>query len=238
MVKDQSIKELSVFFPSYNEEKNLETTVSKAIGVLRANFDRWEIIIVNDGSSDATATVADRLARKFLGVTVVTHPCNRGYGAAFRSGAYHCRHSWIAFTDADGQFDFSEIVKFLEKQAETGSDLVIGYYLRRAVPFYRKANSFLWQVVVFLLFGLRVRDIDCGFKLFSKRVIDTIPPLESERGAFVSTEFLVKAGKAGFKIVEIGVTHRPRLAGQATGANLNVIIRSFMDLFRLWWKLH
>jgi glycosyltransferase involved in cell wall biosynthesis len=231
------INEISVFFPAYNEEKNLETTVNKAITVLRSHFARWEVVIVDDGSTDGTAAAADRLARENPAVKVVTHPQNRGYGAAFRSGVYHCRLPWIAFTDADGQFNFAEITHFLKKQEETKADLVIGYYLKRAVPFYRKLNSFLWQLVVFLFFGLKVRDIDCGFKLFSKKVVETIPPLESERGAFVSTEFLVKAKKMGFRLVEIGVTHYPRRAGQATGAQLAVIIRSFLDLFRLWRKL-
>ena len=101
----------------------------------------------------------------------------------------------------------------------------------------RKLNSFLWQVIVFLLFGLKVKDIDCGFKLVSKKVIDSIPRLESERGAFISSEFLIKAQKSGFKIVEIGVNHYPRKQGEATGAKLNVIIRSFLDLFTLWTKL-
>lgn len=231
------IKEISVFFPSYNEEKSLTATVEKAVAVLKISFERWEIVIVDDGSTDGTAAVAAALAQKYHEIRVVTHKRNRGYGAAFRSGITQCRFSWIAFTDADGQFNFSEISDFLKKQEETGADLVIGYYLRRAVPFYRKLNSFLWQLIIYLFFGLKVRDIDCGFKLFSKKVIEAIPSLESERGAFISTEFLVKAKKAGFKLVELGVTHYPRRAGQATGAQLNVIIKSFLDLFRLWLKL-
>lgn len=233
----ENIKELSVFFPAYNEEKNLETTVNKAIAVLRSHFAKWEIIIVNDGSADGTAAVAAKFSQKCPEIRVVTHPQNRGYGAAFRSGVYNCRYPWLAFTDADGQFNFAEITNFLKKQEETGADLVVGYYLKRAVPLYRKLNSFLWQLVVYLFFGLKVRDIDCGFKLFSRKVVETIPPLESERGAFVSTEFLVKAKRAGFELVEVGVTHYPRPAGQATGANLKVIIKSFVDLFKLWRKL-
>jgi len=95
----------------------------------------------------------------------------------------------------------------------------------------------MWQIFVFLLFGLNVRDIDCGFKLISKKVVDTIPHLESERGAFISSEFLIKAKKTGFKIVEIGVQHYPRKFGEATGAKLNVIVQSFFDLFKLWQKI-
>ncbi len=121
-------------------------------------------------------------------------------------------------------------------QKTTDADLVIGYYLKRNVPFYRKINTFLWQLVVRILFGLNVRDIDCAFKLISKKVIEKIPKLESERGAFISSEFLIKAKKSGFKIVEIGVHHYPAKR-VGTGAKLNVIIKSFVDLFKLWWKL-
>lgn len=231
------VKEISVFFPAFNEGANLYDTVSKAAAVLKNNFDNWEIIIVNDGSTDNTASEIKRLEALDSRIKSVTHSKNRGYGAAFRSGVYNARLSWIAFTDADGQFDFSEISKFLAAQENSEASLVAGYYLKRSVPFYRKLNTFAWQTVVNLLFGLKVRDIDCGFKMFSKKVIETIPMLESERGAFISTEFIVKAKKGGFKIAQVGVHHYPRLAGQSTGAKINVILKSFIDLFRLWRKL-
>lgn len=231
------INELSVFFPAYNEEGNLRATVEKAVRVLDDIADKWEIIIVNDGSRDSTGELAHELAKENRNIKVITHSPNRGYGAALKSGLYNSKYPWIAFTDADGQFDFGEIAKFIEKQRETGADLVIGYYLDRAVPFYRKINTFMWELVVFILFGLKVRDIDCGFKLISRKVIDGIPKLESERGAFISSEFLIKARKNKFKIIEIGVHHYPRKMGKGTGAALNVIIKSFIDLFRLWKKL-
>lgn len=231
------IDQLSVFFPTYNEEANIEKTVMVAREVLLDIAREWEIIIVDDGSRDRTGEIAQRLAKSDKRIRVVTHNPNRGYGAAFKTGFYSARYPWIAFTDADGQFDFSEITKLIAKQKETKADLVIGYYLARQVSLFRKLNSFLWQLVVFLLFGLKVRDIDCGFKLVSKKVIDKIPKLESERGAFISSEFLIKAQKSRFKIVEVGVHHYPRKAGAATGAQLKVIIKSFVDLFKLWKKL-
>lgn len=232
------IKEISVFLPVYNEEKNLKQTVSQTLKVLRQKFKSGELIIVNDGSQDKSLAVALELAQADPLIRVIDHRQNQGYGAAFRSGAYAAGKDWIAFTDSDGQFDFSEIENFLRKQEETGADLVIGYYLKRQVPLYRKINTFLWETVVRLLFGLKVRDIDCGFKLFSRRVLYGIEGLRSERGAFISTEFLVKARRRGFKIAEVGVHHYPRQAGQGTGANLNVIIKSFIDLIRLWKELH
>jgi len=232
------IQELSVFFPAFNEGERISDTVNKARKVLLEIAKDWEILIINDGSSDRTGEIADNLSKRSKFIKVIHHSPNRGYGGALKSGLYNAKYSWIAFTDADGQFDFSEITKFIEKQKETQADLVIGYYLRRQVPFFRKVNTFLWETVVYFLFGLKVRDIDCGFKLISKKVIDAIPKLESERGAFISSEFLIKAQKAGFKIVEVGVHHYPRTSGKGTGSSLNVIIKSFVDLFRLWRKLH
>lgn len=231
------LEALSVFLPAYNEEANLEETVKNVTENLARVAAKWEVIIVNDGSKDQTGEIADRLAAKNKNIRVIHHRPNRGYGAALKSGLYAARYSWIAFIDSDGQFDFSEIDSFLETQKRTEADLVIGYYRKRQVTFLRKLNSFAWQIFVLFLFGLKVRDIDCGFKLIAKKVVDTIPRLESERGAFISSEFLVKAKKAGFKIVEIPVHHYPRLKGEATGAKLNVIIRSFLDLFRLWRDL-
>lgn len=231
------IKELSVFLPCYNEAENLPKTAKNVLENLKRVTEKYELIIVNDGSRDDTLKVAENLAAKDNNVKVVNHPTNRGYGAAFKSGLYAAKYAWISFIDADGQFNFDEIDEFISTQEKTGADLVIGYYRKRQVTLVRKLNSFAWQTVVFLLFGLRVRDIDCGFKLINKKVIDTIAKLESERGAFISSEFLIKAKKAGFKIIEIPVHHYPRTKGEATGAKLNVIIKSFIDLFRLWKKL-
>jgi len=233
------IKEISIFFPCYNEEKNVSDTVNKAIPVLNKITEKWEIILINDGSKDKTAEVLETIKKKYSpNISIVTHNPNRGYGAAFKSGIYNSKYEWIAFTDADGQFDFSEITKLIKKQQKTNADLVIGYYLGRKVPFYRIWGSTLWQVTVFVLFGLKVKDIDCGFKLFRKKVVDTIPRLEAERGPFISSEFLIKSRKAGFKIVEIGVNHFSRTSGEATGAKLNVIMAGLKDLVRLWYKIN
>src|SRR3989344_5009830 len=174
------IERLSVFFPAYNEEKNIQQTVLKAIEVLEEDFKDWEIIVVNDGSKDRTGEIVRKMALNQPRLKLIEHYPNRGYGVALRIGLYNARFDWIAFTDADGQFDFSEINNFLRVQRESGADLVIGYYLRRSVPLYRLVNTFFWEALVNLLFGLRVKDIDCGFKLFSRRVVESIPPLESE----------------------------------------------------------
>lgn len=234
-----SIDELSVFFPCYNEEKNIENTVSKAISVLKKTAQKWEIILINDGSKDNTAKVLEKIKlANPKEIKIITHDPNRGYGAALKSGLYNSQYQWIAFTDSDGQFDFDEITKFIKQQRQTKSDIVIGYYLSRQVSKVTIITSKIWEIIVFILFGLKVTDIDCGFKLINKKVVEKIPKLEAERGAFISSEFLIKAKKVGFKITEIGVHHYPRTEGKATGRNIKVIIKSFSDLFGLWYKIY
>lgn len=232
------IDKLSVFFPAYNEEGNIKNTVIKARDVLEKVAKDWEIIVVNDGSKDKTEEVVQELAKSDKRIRIITHNPNRGYGGAFKTGFTSAKYPWITFTDADGQFDFSEITDFIEKQKATNANIVIGYYKKRQVSKFKILTSKLWEYVVFFMFGLKVRDIDCGFKFVSKKVIDRVFPLESERGAFISSEFLIKAKRKGFKIVEIPITHYPRTRGKGTGRDLKVIIQSFVDLFRLWLKLH
>ena len=232
------IDKLSVFLPTYNEEANIKNVVSTTKTVLEDVAEEWELIIVDDGSADDSPALIKELAESEKRIRVITHKPNQGYGASITTGLYESKYPWIAFTDSDGQFDFSEITDFISKQKETNADLVIGYYKKRQVSTFKIITSKLWEFAVFILFGLKVRDIDCGFKLISKKVVDAIPHLESKRGAFISSELLIKAKNKGFKIVEIPVTHYPRLKGVGTGRNLDVIIKSFVDLLRLWKKLH
>ena len=231
------ISELSVFLPTYNEEDNIRDVVLNTKKVLETVVPKWEITVVNDGSRDNTRQVIEKLGREDKRIRIANHVENRGYGAALKTGFYNAKYQWIAFTDSDGQFDFSEITKLITKHEETDADLVIGYYKKRQVSALKIITSRLWEFAVFVLFGLKVHDIDCGFKLISSAVFKKIPHLESERGAFISSELLIKARKSGFKIIEVPVTHYPRLMGTGTGRNLNVIITSFIDLLRLWKKL-
>jgi len=232
--------ELSVFFPAYNEEKNIKSTVLDAIRVLNNVAKKWEIIVIDDGSKDKTGEIVRELVKENskYNLRLIIHIPNRGYGAALKSGFYNASYSWIAFTDSDGQFDFSEIALFFDKQKETGADLVIGYYRKRQESWRRILGSKIWELAVFLLFGLKVRDIDCAFKLINKKVIDSIPRLEAERGPFISSELLIKAKKAGFKIAEVPITHYPRKFGKATGASLKVVLSGLRDLITLWFKFN
>lgn len=232
-----TIKEISVFLPTFNEEGSIEGVVLGVKKVLEKTAEKWEIIVVNDGSMDGTRGIVEKLSGKDERIRVISHEVNSGYGASLQTGFYNAKYNWISFIDSDGQFDFGEIGKFIEKQKETNADLVIGYYKKRKVSFTKILTSKVWETFIYILFGLKVHDIDCGFKLISKGVIEKIPHLESERGAFISSELLIKAKKKGFKFAEVPVTHYPRLQGKGTGRKLNVIIKSFLDLFRLWKRL-
>jgi len=231
------IDEISVFLPAYNEEKNIKQTVNLVHNVVKNVSKKFEIIIINDGSKDKTGEIAKELSLQNKTIRVITHEKNKGYGGSLISGFYNSRYKWISFIDSDGQFDFSEINKLIEEQKKTNADLVIGSYSKRKVSCLRRINTFIWQMLIRTMFNLKVKDIDCGFKLIKKDVIEKIPKLESQRGAFISTEFLVKSKLAGFKIAEVPVSHFERKDGKATGANLNVIINSFKDLFVLKKKL-
>ena len=229
------INSLSVFFPCINEEGNIENTVSKAEEVLKKLKLKYEIIIVDDGSTDATGEIAERLAQENPNIRVIHHPKNLGYGEALKSGFYNARYDTIVYTDGDGQFDFSEVTKFLEKIEDY--DLVLGYRIKRQDPFFRILFKKGWRLSLWIFFALTLKDVDCGFKMVSKKVLEKIPHLESTRGAMINAELAIKAKTSGFIIAEVGVNHYPRLSGKPTGANLKVIIKSYLDLLKLWWKL-
>jgi glycosyltransferase involved in cell wall biosynthesis len=226
-------RSLSIFFPCYNEEANVERATREAIKAAQLATSDFEVIIVNDGSKDKTGEIADRLAREDSRVRVIHHPTNRGYGAALTSGYRGAVKDTIFYTDGDLQFDLTEITKLwplIDK-----FDVVTGYRLKRNDPLIRKLNSYGWTSLTKLLFGLPVRDVNCAFKLFRREVISKIE-IESQ-GALIDAEIFARAKKAGFSITEVGVHHYPRKFGTQTGANPFVIFRAFSELFKLWWKL-
>ncbi len=231
-----SITQLSVFFPFVNEEANITSTVLKALGVLKKlDLKKYEIILVDDGSLDKSGEIADQLALKCPEIRVI-HQENGGYGCALKTGFYNAKFDWVVYTDSDGQFDFSEVDKFIEKT--DSSDLIYGYRLKRQDHFLRLVTAKGWALSLFLFFGLQMKDVDCGFKMISKKVLDKIAPLESTRGGMINAEIVIKAKQNKFKIVQVGVNHYPRLAGNPTGVHLRVIIQSYIDLFRLWMKIN
>lgn len=229
------IKSLSVFFPAYNEEDNISSEVEKALTVLKALKIKYEVLIIDDGSKDQTPEIADQLAKKYPTVRVV-HQLNGGYGSAVKRGFYESKMEWVVYTDSDNQFDFSEVSKFLEKT--DSAEVIWGYRIKRADLWIRKLFALGWKLSLFVFFGLNLKDVDCGFKMVRREVFDKIPKLESTRGGMVNAELAIKARKFGFKIAQVGVTHYPRKFGKPSGANLGVIIQSYLDLFKLWQKLY
>jgi glycosyltransferase involved in cell wall biosynthesis len=227
------VSSLSVFFPCYNEEANVENMVRKAQQILPELAEKWEIIPVNDGSKDKSREIIDRLAQEDSNVRPVHHEKNQGYGGAVVSGYNAAKYDLVFFTDGDLQFDLREITLLIEKLDE--GDLIIGFRKNRRDPLHRKLNAYLWGSLVKTLFGFKVKDVDCAFKLIKRRVIDKVQL--SAGGAMVSTELLARSNRAGFRFVEVGVTHYPRVAGTQTGANLKVILRAFRELFKLYGKI-
>src|SRR3989344_5107351 len=181
------VDSLSFFYPCYNEEEVIEKSVGDVLKVLPKISDKYELILIDDGSKDRTGEIADDLARKNKFIKVVHHKPNQGYGGALKSGFYNSKYSWIATCDSDGQFDVSELSKLINK-ANEGYDVVIGYRIDRKDPFIRKVYGAIWTTISNVLLGISVRDVDCSFKLVKKDVIDKIPRLESSRGAMISPE--------------------------------------------------
>jgi glycosyltransferase involved in cell wall biosynthesis len=228
---------LSYFFPAHNERENIEALVTEALLALPALADVFEIIAVDDGSTDGTAAIADRLAATHPGlVRVVHHPVNRGYGAALRSGFAAASHPLIAFTDGDRQFRVADLSRLLTRsEAIDRPDVVLGYRILRADPTIRLVYARSYRYSLRLFFGLRVRDVDCACKLFRRDSLRGIR-LES-RGAFLSAELLIKVRARGRSLVEVGIPHHPRTAGQASGANPRVVLRAVRDFWRLRLRL-
>ncbi|MGA2968145.1 MAG: glycosyltransferase family 2 protein [Candidatus Levyibacteriota bacterium] len=229
------VPELSIFFPFWNEQDNIEDVIKKAIPVAQKVADKWEIIMVDDGSADKTPEIGQRLAKQDSRLSVVSHEKNRGYGAALKTGFARAKYNLVVFNDGDGQFDFSEVTKFLERIENT--DMVIGFRKRRLDNPFRHLLMNMLKVWDLVLFGFHFKDIDCGFKLFKKEALNKILPFQSE-GAMITTEILAKAQKAHLKIVQVEVSHYPRIYGNQSGGNLRVILRAVKESLLLWKDLN
>ncbi|MDB5244753.1 MAG: glycosyltransferase family 2 protein [Parcubacteria group bacterium] len=223
---------LSVFFPVFNEEENLRTTVLQTKETLDQSpfISQYEIIVVDDGSSDLSASIARRLSREYDGIRLVSHPHNMGYGAALKTGIAAARMDYVFFTDADLQFDIVELHALL---AHAGAyPVVIGYRSPRRDPFLRLVNAWGWNLLNRVFFGLRVRDIDCAFKLFKTSLIQELQ-LKS-KGAMISAEALIRLTRQHIEIKQVPVSHLPRRAGNPTGAKLSVIFKAFNEMVQLY----
>lgn len=220
---------ITVFFPCYNEQGNVRKVAEQALGVLEGLHADYEVIIVDDGSSDNTGPLADAVAAEHPRVRVIHHARNLGYGAALQSGFRAATRPIVFYTDGDAQFDIAEmppLLPLLEKY-----DIVSCYRLNRQDNFVRRMNGWLWTRFTSVMFSLPLRDIDCAFKLYKRAIFDDIR-MEST-GALIDTEILARAARKGYTITQRGVHHYPRTAGRQTGANLRVVLRAFKELLKL-----
>ena len=223
---------LSVILPAHNEEAVIADTVQTVIDTLTAWVQDFEVIVVNDGSKDATRTIVEAIATTDPRVRLINHATNQGYGAALVSGFEAVTKDLIFFMDSDGQFDIYDLERFFPFIGEY--DAVLGYRINRQDTWMRKLNAWGWKMLVSTVFGLHVRDVDCAFKLyradfFREHRLET-------RGAMINAEILYKFTRAGYTYTQVGVHHLPRRGGRATGAKPAVIARAFRELFTYAWK--
>lgn len=232
------IDELSLFFPCHNEVENLDALVAEAMSALPKLARRYEVIIVDDGSTDGTADVAAQLQADHPSVVrVIRHDANRGYGGALRSGFGGSRFDWIAFTDGDRQFRVADLAALISA-VPMGETVAVGYRVKRADPLLRKIYAGVYRIANRVWFGLTVRDVDCAMKLFPRAALRDLAV--ASNGAFFSAELLIKLKARGVPLVEVGVPHFPRAAGSASGARPAVVgaaIRDFWSLrLGLWFR--
>ena len=227
------IPAISVFLPSHNEEGNVERVVRSYLAELPRVADDFEIIVVDDGSRDRTGEIAERLAAENSHVKVVRHRVNQGYGGAVISGIRAATKQYVLLCDGDGQFDPSDLERLTPFVPEY--DVVAGRRVRRADHLIRRINGKAWTVLVRVLLGITISDIDCGFKLFKREKLEGMDL--RAHGAMISTELMARLAGRNAKVKEVEVKHLPRLTGEQSGANLKVVARAFKELIALYREL-
>ncbi len=222
---DPRLPGLSVVLPCFDEEPNVARAVAEALAGARRSAREVQVVVVDDGSADRTGPIAEAIARTDPRVSVVRHAENRGYGAAVRSGIHATTMPWVLLTDADLQFDVGEVERMLADARD--HEIVAGYRIVRQDPVHRRVAAYAWNLLVRRTFGVAVRDVDCAFKLVNGPALRSLE-LRSD-GAMISTEIYALAQRAGWRIAEVGVHHRARRAGEATGGDPHVILRAFRE---------
>ncbi len=227
------MRSLTFVLPAFNEAPNIAQSVRRCLEVGDGLGLELEVIVVDDGSRDDTRAVVEQLAAEEPRVRPIHHARNRGYGAALKTGLFAASKELVFFTDADLQFDVAELGTLLSWSDQY--DIVAGYRAPRRDGWVRRFNGWAWSRLVDAMFRTGVRDVDCAFKLFDRRIFERVPVFSI--GAFVNTEILVRARAEGFTLLEVPVTHAPRLAGTATGAHPWVIARALHELWLLRGEL-
>jgi glycosyltransferase involved in cell wall biosynthesis len=227
-------RRISVVLPAYNEQDNIERQVRGVDDVLRdMRFDDYEILVVDDGSRDRTREIAQAMTADVPRLRVLVHETNQGYAKALRTGFTTARMPLVFYTDADNQFDVRELKNLLPSIDDY--DIVSGFRIYRFDPFSRLVLSWGYNLLVRVIFRIRVRDVDCAFKLFRREIFDRIH-IESKK-FFVDTEILAKAAKLGLRMTEIGVRHYPRTAGQST-VRPSHVLHTLAEIVQMWTDIH
>ncbi len=225
---------ITVFFPAYNDAPSLPSLISKTFEVLREHAEDFEVVVVNDGSFDDTADVLANLAREFApNMRIVTHPKNRGYGGALRSGFAAATKELVFYTDGDGQYDVGELPKLLAKM-RPDIGLVNGYKLERSDPWHRIWIGNVYNAFARTLFRIQLRDIDCDFRLIRRSLLESIH-LTSTSGT-ICVE-LVRKLELTCGVEEVGVHHYPRLHGRSQFFRMRSLAVTLTQLIRLWVRL-
>ncbi len=234
MAKDRKGKSISFVLPAYNEEENIEDAIRQIVSVASSlDLDEYEVIVVDDGSDDRTGEIIDRLAREDPHIKALHHPTNLGYADALKTGFKNAKMDLIFYTDSDLQFDIREIKNFLP--ASEDYDIVCGFRIYRFDPLTRLILAWGYNLLARTIFRLRVRDIDCAFKLFRREVFDVIE-IRSKK-FFVDTEILAKARYHGFRMTEIGVRHYPRTRGRST-VRPSHVLSTLKELAKMWAEIY
>jgi len=225
---------ISVFFPAYNDEASIAGLVGEALALLPSLTDDFEVIVVDDGSTDGTAAVLDKLARGDSRVRVVSHAVNRGYGAALRTGFASATKELVFYTDGDGQYDVRELLR-LRPLLVKGVDIVNGYKIQRADGWQRKALGAAYNGLAHLLFSIPIRDVDCDFRLVRRRAVERVALISSSGS--ICVELVHKLHRSGCVFAEVPVQHRPRVHGRSQFFTFRRVSRTALDLLSLWLKV-
>jgi glycosyltransferase involved in cell wall biosynthesis len=224
---------VSAFFPAYHDWGTIASQVVLVSRVLRELTGDWEVIVVNDGSGDQTGEVLEELGKLCPNLRVVTHPANRGYGGALRSGFAAATKEWVFYTDGDAQYDVRELRLLWD--AREGVDLVNGTKIARSDPFYRVVVGRIYHWIVKLAFGLQAQDVDCDFRLIRRSALDAFE-LTRDSG-LICVELVAKLEKNGFRSRYVPVHHYHRLHGRSQFFNVRRVGQVAVGLGRLWWEL-
>ena len=226
---------LSVFFPAYNDAGTIASLVITSVKVAATLTDDFEVIVIDDGSGDDTPQILDELARIYPDcVRIVHHDVNRGYGGALRAGFATARKDLVFYTDGDAQYDPSEMALLWHKMTDD-VDWVNGWKISRSDPLHRIIIGRVYHHTVKSLFGLKVCDVDCDFRLMRRRIFDVVR-LEKNSGV-ICLEMMKKFQDAGFRVAEHPVHHYHRSYGKSQFFNFPRIYRTAIDVMKLWWLL-